>query len=370
MITPVIIEGDIDLDLQIVNSNALSTSISVTALSERFQSTDAVFEYRISGGPWRTDAVISDSSLFGKGSALFGIPCSPTGSVTSIFWNHAKNGLTPGSSCDIRLNCSPSRSVFSWSGTSAAETISWQRQQVDGLAVNKMFGLDKIGNWMGVNPSNHFEVSNSNGVVFTLASPTSPRWAQQTREGLYLVLFSDNMVELNETGTPTARSPIDLSAIDSNLVYFCYSPVTKTMLLSGRSSNTVAEITWGVVEAGTVLDTLAGLNLPFGACYHEDDQSIWLVADEGNNRIAIADRIASTVTSISSVIVEGTSVPLSNPRFIESQAGGRIGIIEAKGVPRSYSSNPASHPALARLNGEGPSEFRNFLFAPVLRSQD
>ena len=361
MITPTLIEGDTALKLQIKSSNALTTVFSLTALSERFSSVDAIFEYRLQNQNWLNNAVI-DSGTAGSNSALLRIPCSADGVQTFIRWNQSANGLTLGVPCEVRLRTIPSQEVFTWSVSTLAETISPLGSQIYNVFDNKVLGVDLGGNLMSVNNANQFEVFNNSGIVFTLSAPLNPRWAQQIRNGIYLVLFANSIVEFNENGATTSRSPIDLSAIDTDLTHFCYSPLTQTILLSGRANNAVTEIKWG---NGTVVKSLS-VDRPSGVCYNADDQSIWFVASEANNWVIRADIPTNTIATITSA--DGIN-PLVAPRFVESQTGGRINIIEAKGAPRSYGTTAGTHPALVRA-ANGPDALRNLLFTPILRAQD
>ena len=360
MITPVLISGDVALKLRVSRSNATTTVFTVTALSERFTNVEAVFEYRLPGQDWRSDGVVD---LASRDSALLRIPC---GTPISMTWNHAANGLTLGVPCEVRLRILPLRSVFTWSGHTALDESISNQSHINNMLGNKIFGLDLRGNWMGINSDGKFKVFNNNGTVF-IFNNTGARWAQQIRDGRYLVLLSSSLLELEENGLATARSPIDLSAIDTNFVHFCYSPLTQTVLLSGQANGAVTEIKWDD-SAGTVLKSVAVAN-PSGVCYNAFDQSVWVIADEANNRVVIADTTTASVNTISSVIWNDVTVPLVAPRFVESLISGQINIIEAKGVSRAYGTTAATHPALMRATAN-EKDFQNLLFAPILRAQD
>jgi hypothetical protein len=201
--------------------------------------------------------------------------------------------------------------------------------------------------------------------VGTLTGLTSSQWAQQKRDGRYLVLHNNPITEWDRDDGVIQN--VALGAFATGATHFHYDDLTGNMLVSGGSMDQVAEITWGEVGAGTLIGTHVGLSNPRGVSYG-GNRFTWYIADTGNNQVCVVDRANSLTANITSVTVDGEVLTLESPVLVKELSDGRIAIVESIGIPAVFSSDPETHPALKRANGTGAIALRNIIFAPLLRS--
>ena len=374
--TPVILEGDVATALRMVRSTAAGTDFEVAVLSERCPKVDLCFEYRLPNGEWQSDAAVTVSgrALLGSGSTLLGVPVG----TLLLRWRHTENHLVTGAACEVRLRVLPSSRVYTWAGAAgvAGDLSSANPSLASGL---KIFQTSLDGDWLGMDPStSDFVVQSSAGVeIVRVTGLNGPRWAQQKRNGLYLVLDAKmtatqaaRLFECDQNGT--IYQSVDLSSIalapsDTDTLgprHFVFHEVTQNLLLSCSGINRVKELTWGPADAGNLLDNIT-VAAPWGVAYEPSDNTSWWVV--GSAGVTRADRRANTVTTITQFTTTADgALALQTPMLVDVRADGTLGVLEARGVAQGF--NATTHPALQRANSE-LSDYRNFLFAPILRMQ-
>ena len=110
-----------------------------------------------------------------------------------------------------------------------------------------------------------------------------PNYAIQIDSGHYIISDYGNnrIIEVD-----SILSTILKSYSIVGVVFFDYSEVNETLLITSGILNIIKEVTWSDIDFGTTIWTSSYLlNNPQGATYKQDDVTQIVIADTDNNRV-------------------------------------------------------------------------------------
>lgn len=353
ILTPVLIEGDASVEVT-AEPATNGTILHLLVLSEKFEKVNAEVAYRRRNTAW--------TAISMTGPTLLGILASATGDTTDVLWRHAENHLSDGDLVELRATVSGNL-FYGWSGVSSVIDCNQEVQAAPSQG-KKIVGVSRDGRWMCFDSaSNDFQIVDREGtLVGYLDGLTNPRWAQQKRDGRYLILHNDSITEWDRDDG--IIQTVSMAAVATTAMHFDYDDLTGNLLIAGGTMDQVAEVSWGDTGAGTLIGTHSGLSNPQGVSYGEN-RNRWYIADTGNNRVVIVDRTAGTSTNLTQVDIDGETVAIQSPVFVKENGTGSILIVELQGVPAVFTADPETHPALSRANGSGPTACHNLIFTPL-----
>jgi hypothetical protein len=371
VIYPVLLEGDLSYDLRVRQVCSDYIDLSLWVLSDKFEYTDALFEYQVND-QWLSDAHLSFSNV--RGNALIGVLANQE---HILRWHFSQNKLSRGNACRVRIRFLPQ--VFAAFGSnSAAETVSLANRVVvspSGYPSGLLnFGYDQRRLCA---ESDYFVVRDKNGQQLFAYGGTSgylATWAQEKRDGKYLVLVDNKIYEYDIFNASPMIRYVDLGTDVVNPKYFLFDDLTSNILVSGNESGKVLEIEWGARYYGTIVNTANGFTKPIAATYYPDRTRI-LIVDQASPPLVVTYSWADGVeASVSSITIDGVVVPLVSPFIPFVMSDNTVIIVEQNGETLAYSTQADQHSSLLRAGlvvGTGKdtlSAYQGLTFTPLLHN--
>jgi hypothetical protein len=383
-------QGDVSCETRIVpgSDSGEYVDLYITLFSSRFPKIDFEIEYRAQAGdPWETDTLISGSTSGAvTDNVIRGASATADGSIAQIRWYYLRNGIAPGSNCEVRVKLLPFPFFFEKcrNTTSVEGGTEFGNPQLIASLSYQAVGIDYDGNWLCVDPTSAFVLSTSGSIIMTVTGMTYPSYMYAKQDGNYLILDTgaSRIVEVDNTGA-TVRTWSGAGSVSSP-TGMQYDEATGNLLVTGGSIPKAYEISWeadtgtvlwsfGQASSGTDLDEL---DSPKGICYGYNDRDKVIIADSGNNRVLIIDRSGSSdsVSPVSFISIGGVSVPLQSPTHVSSGEEDTILIVESEGRELLFSEERDVHPTLLRylssvdssLGGsDSASPYRNVIYTPI-----
>ena len=366
-----------------------SISVKITAFSDSCKYVSMRLSYKPNLlGEWRSDMkIVSSNARFVEGDVLHGLPCSHSGSVSIVTWNHSENGVAAGSHCFLKAEVVPSATVMCSSGKFTwFETICGGGRIIEGRVKGKAVGIDRFGNAIVSGDRSFQVVSMTDGsLIFELDAfpmPHHPSHAIGFPTGGILARGDNGlMVESDRYGN-VVRS-FDASGIALGSPTLAFDEGTGNVLVSGGNFNWITELSWSPGNYGTALwgfgnglpvSGLSGVNSPMGVAYGKGAESI-LVCDRGNGRILSIDRscVPQSVVAFTGTQVDGVSLVTSDPAWCAA-SGNAAYVCELLGKTQGFSQDPSSCVSLARAGVVEPSggdslpQYSGMCFVPIVRS--
>jgi len=369
------LQGDVSCYLSVlaVNVSEAYADISLVMFSGVFDRANVSLQYRLSpSGEWLSDmAIEADNSILSSGSTMYGVQCSPWGWQNLARWNFKENRLTPGAYFEIRVLMLPVNSFFSYvSPYSLVETVlSSESRNMDAILEHKVVNRDSMGNYLCVSDTEFYVVDRQANRIMTAIGFNKPLHAQENLDGLhdsrYIVLDSgnNNIVEITSAGVPIKF--FAGAGLLNNPSHFHYDALTRNLLVNGGSVPKVYELSWDDLSVGTILwshgQAIPGsddshLNQPQGVAYDSSNRDVVVIADKGNGRVVMVNRVppAETVDNVYNVSFEdgAVSVPLVDCYRV-CLADGTLVITEGSGESQYFDEDPEQHPSLVRALSDG-----------------
>jgi hypothetical protein len=325
---------------------------------------------------WRSDmAIISSNSRFVNGNEMCGLPCSLNGIQSQLTWNYAANEVAMGSRCIIKAMVVPSVGIMSQMGDySVIETVvNGDNRVIGNFIEGNLVGFTSLGYAIVLSGStiSLFDVDTKT-VQASKTLSDAPSHAIGIPNG-NIIIIDENALITEVDYLLTSIRTFNATAIAQTNSSLAYS-VAGTLLVAGAGSNLVSELSWGGSDYGTPLWSYSnGLNNPMGVCYGDGLNTIVICSTE-NNEVIIVNRsiLPQSVTTISSITMEGQSVPLNSP-FRCLVSDGIIFVCEASGKTEVFGETAATHPAMIRAGFGGTgyntlSQYAGMCFVPIVRS--
>jgi len=397
-VMPIFLSGDVSHEIRLVPASDDGTRVvfEVSVMSGRFSSIDMRFQYReIQGGSW-TEASIGVADGMVDGSVVRGMSCSADGSSQRVTWMYSSDGLQRGCEVDFRAVVEPSAILRSeCRGVGWEETLSGSFKIPGNWSYGIQAGRDSRGYQM-ILLDRSFQLQKPTGeVLFSVDGLWHPKIAQETNNG-YIILDTGNhsIIEVDLTGniTKTYNGASEGTLNWPTGMYF--DSVTSNLLVTGGTIGRVYEMTWDEGNWGEILWQRGGFYLPDGVCYGTSGQDVIVVADKGNERIAVLTRAWPSTSvsyfSIATIASEALDLNLNSPSKV-TMTQGTLLIAGFRGIIRQFSEDQENHPSLARAKqiesaagtspafptlGSGASsentlrQYQNLIFAPMLRAKE
>ena len=175
----------------------------------------------------------------------------------------------------------------------------------------------------------------------------NPNFAIQIYSGNYIISDYGNnrIIEMDFTLSSILRT-----YSITGCVFFDYSEENETLLITNALSNSVIEITWSDLDLGTIIwQSSIILSNPQCATYRQNNVNEIAIADMGNNRIVLYDKVTGLFTEYTyyklseddtSLIHEISS--FYEPYRVYQYVNGDICVIEKRGRPINFATIESS----------------------------
>ena len=345
------IQGDISFYIRKSTVVSEYVDFDLIAFSEKYQSFDVAFEYRIDDrNEWETNAIIiSTTASYLTNNKLYGLSASKYGEQHLIRWKYIDNGILNGSAPQIRIRVLPRLRIFSKVTDNYSISSVYGERLVDyeAISTNNCIGIDNKGRYMCVNSTSFYILESLDGaVLYTYAGLSNPSFAIQINSGRYIIcdIGNNRIIELESD-----LSLITKTYAGAGLVYVDYSEENETLLITDETLGRITEITWSDIDDGTAIWQSASLfNVPQAARYKQNTVDDLIIADTGNNRIVKYDKTDDSYSIIDHYQLSPTySGPyemslLSSPYRVCWYSNGDICVVEKQGKQLDFETIESS----------------------------
>lgn len=378
-----LLHGDISHDMEIIPDTVTENGvqISIILFSNKFNTANVQFEYRLDAGPWLSDANIYNLNQ-GKiiGSEITDLRCSPDGFKNIFIWNFHKNGLSEGQAVDVKARVYPNmRCLTSDSGGTILETIGYNRNI--SKSDLKIVGINNYGREIAI--AGNAVVILDNGIAESSFSVTSPEYVLQMPNDNYMIVRGDQYISEFDIEGNEVKS-INNAGLINGVVAVDYDKDLESVLFASPLNEKIYELSFKDWDLGSILweygsgATGSGLNefeSPNHAIYGPGNVRFVHVADLENNRVVIIDRVLGSASAIEQIEIEETQIDIYKPAFL-TRHNGSVWFAESQQEYETFNENIDLHPALMRYkrsNGatgvsgkNGTLLYSNLMFRPVM----
>ena len=372
-----IIQGDISYSLRKSLVTNSYVDLDLIAMSEKWQSFDMAFEYRLSSkDEWRMDASITATSgEYLRDNKILGMSSSQYGITNSIRWKYSDNNILYSDSPEVRIRILPRIKVFSEANTNYMISSVYGDSLVEfnSQSEHKCVNINNSGQYICLNAISIYIMDSLDDIaaVYSYSGLLNPTYAMQINSGRYIVSDTDNnrILELAEDLTVITKN---VAVIDPNA--FDYSEENETLIASSGSGNLIEEFTWSDMDYGTSLwVSSATLNDPQAVTYKQNNVDFIVISDFGNNRVVTCNRLTDTYSYLAhyrqSNIDSGPFEisNFSNPYRVYWLSDGNIIVVEKEGLSLDFDaivSSSSSSSESSSVDNASPPGIRKYLSYP------